>query len=193
MKLMTGRRARDAQTPEETSQNPVDDPNPKSGTGPRWTKIAVFGVLPAMCLSLAGIAGYLKWTTSEHAIDSTAQRETVQAASQSAVSLLSYKPDTARKELGEARGLLTGQFRDSYTSLVNDVVVPGAEQKRITADAKVPAAASVSATKTHGVVLLFIDQTVTIGTDAPTETASTVQVTLDKVNGRWLVSGFDPV
>jgi Mce-associated membrane protein len=38
-----------------------------------------------------------------------------------------------------------------------------------------------------------VNQTVIIGQDAPTNTASSVRVTLDKVGGRWLISQFDPV
>jgi Mce-associated membrane protein len=43
------------------------------------------------------------------------------------------------------------------------------------------------------VVLLFVSQTVTVGQDAPTSSASNVRVTLDKRDGRWLISQFDPV
>jgi Mce-associated membrane protein len=32
-----------------------------------------------------------------------------------------------------------------------------------------------------------------VGSGAPTALASTVRVSLDKVNGRWLISQFDPV
>jgi len=42
-------------------------------------------------------------------------------------------------------------------------------------------------------VLLFIDQSVVIGTDAPTATSSTVRVTLEKDRDRWLISQFDPL
>ena len=56
-----------------------------------------------------------------------------------------------------------------------------------------PAAAPVSAKADHAVVLLFVDQTVTVGADAPTNTTSSVRVTLDKVGGRWLISAFDPI
>jgi Mce-associated membrane protein len=88
---------------------------------------------------------------------------------------------------------LTGEFQDSYTSLTNDVVIPGAKEKQIAAVASVPAAASVSATPTEAVVLLFVNQTVTVGPDVPTDTASSVRVTLEKVGDRWLISKFDPV
>ena len=60
--------------------------------------------------------------------------------------LLSYQPDTVDKDLGAARDRLTGAFKDSYTQLIHDVVIPGAKKQRIAAVATVPAAASVSAT-----------------------------------------------
>jgi Mce-associated membrane protein len=76
---------------------------------------------------------------------------------------------------------------------VNDVVAPGAKQQHITALATVPAAASVLATGKHAVVLVFVDQTTTIGNDAPTQSTSSVRVSLERVDGRWLISQFDPV
>jgi Mce-associated membrane protein len=117
----------------------------------------------------------------------------MRAATDSSIALLSYRPDTVEKDLVAARDRLTGTFRDSYTSLTHDVVIPGAKQRQISAVATVPAAASVSATARHAVVLVFVDQTVVVGQDAPTSTASTVRVTLDNIGGRWLISGFDPV
>jgi Mce-associated membrane protein len=88
---------------------------------------------------------------------------------------------------------LTGTFKESYTQLTHDVVIPGAKQRHISAVATVPAAASVSANAIHAVVLVFVNQTVNVGTDPPSGTASAVRVTLDKVGDRWLISGFDPI
>ena len=56
-----------------------------------------------------------------------------------------------------------------------------------------PAVASVSATPNHAVALVFVNQTVIVGTGAPTATASSVKVTMEKVGDRWLISKFDPV
>jgi Mce-associated membrane protein len=72
-------------------------------------------------------------------------------------------------------------------------VIPGAKEKQISAVASVPAAASVSADPGEAVVLLFVNQTVTVGNGAPTDTASSVRITLDKVGERWLISKFEPV
>jgi Mce-associated membrane protein len=40
---------------------------------------------------------------------------------------------------------------------------------------------------------VFVDQSVTVGADVPTTTASSVKVTLDRIGGRWLISDFTPV
>ena len=159
----------------------------------QWARVFAFGVLPAVALLLALVAGYLKWTDNSVRDSDRARDASVQAAKDSTIALLSYKPDTVEQQLGAARDLLTGEFRDSYTSLTNDVVIPGAKQKQISAVATVPAVASVSADPNHAVVLVFVNQTVIVGQDAPTDTASSVRVTLDKVGDRWLISKFDPV
>jgi Mce-associated membrane protein len=158
-----------------------------------WTRVVAFGILPGVALILALGAGYAKWRNASVRDAQVAGIEAVQTAKDGTVALLAYRPDTVEKDLTAARDRLTGAFRDSYTSLTDDVVIPGAEQKLISAAASVPAAALVSASDTHSVVLVFVDQTTTLGSDAPTNTASSVRVTLDKINGRWLISGFDPV
>lgn len=158
-----------------------------------WSKLLAYIVVPVLALILAVGAGYLWWQQSKAKAADTARIESVQTAKDSTVKLLSYKPDTVDKDLGSARDLLTGAFRDSYTQLTNDVVIPGSKEKQISAVASVPAVASVSADAKHAVALVFVNQTVVVGAGAPTSTASSVQVTMDKVDGRWLISGFDPI
>jgi Mce-associated membrane protein len=157
------------------------------------SRVLAYGVLPAIALVLAMAAGYLKWTASSVRDSDTARIESVQAAKDGSVKLLSYHPDTVERDLESARDLLSGSFRDSYSSLTNDVVIPGAKQKQISAVATVPGATSMSASRSHAVVLVFVNQTVIVGRDAPSSTTSAVKVTLDKSDGRWLISDFTPV
>jgi len=176
----------DADAVEETE---ADEPKQRFSA----TRLVAFVILPVLALLFGAAAGYLKWENSSRRDADQAAVAAVAAAKDSTVALLSYKPDTVEKDLGAARDRLTGTFLDAYTQLVNTVVIPGAKEKKISALATVPAAASVSAKPDHAVVLLFVDQTVVVGTDAPTATASSVRVTLDKVGDRWLISGFDPI
>ncbi|HWF68493.1 MAG TPA: hypothetical protein VG187_02790 [Mycobacterium sp.] len=158
-----------------------------------WKRMLAYGVLPGLALILALGVGYLKWQHTAARDARTAATQSVQTATDSTIAMLSYRPETVEKDLTGARDRLTGQFKDAYARLTHDVVIPGAKQKQISAVATVPAAASVSATEKHAVVLVFVNQTISIGNDPPTNTASTVRVTLDKVDGRWLTSQFDPV
>lgn len=158
-----------------------------------WSRLAVFWVLPILALSLAAAAGYLKWQGTSAQESRTAGAEALAAAKDSTIALLSYQPDSVEKDLGAARDRLAGKFKDSYTQLVRDVVVPGAKKQHIAAVAVVPAAALVSATPNHAVALVYVNQTVTVGNEAPSDSASSVRVTLDKAGGRWLISAFDPV
>ena len=157
-----------------------------------WTRLLVVA-LPALALIIALGVAYLKWLDGTARESHTAAEASVRAASESTIAILSYKPETVDRDLKAAAERLTAGFRQQYTQLVNDVVAPGAKQQHIAAVATVPAAASVSATGKHAVVLVFVDQTTTIGNDAPTQTTSSVRVSLEKVDGRWLISQFDPV
>jgi Mce-associated membrane protein len=173
-----------------------EDQPADAGAGGRarwWVRMVAYGLLPTVAFLLAGGAGYLKWQADSARDVVTAQSQSVTAATEGTVALLSYQAASVDKQLTAARDRLTGSFRDSYGALIHDVVIPGAQQKQISAVATVPAAASVSATRDHAVVLVFVDQSVTVGADTPTSTASSVKVTLDRIGDRWLISDFTPV
>ncbi|BBY31378.1 hypothetical protein [Mycolicibacterium sediminis] len=158
-----------------------------------WARIAAQGILPGLLLVLAVAAGYLKYVDNSVRIDDQARTESVQAARDITVAMLSYTPDKVEQQLDDARNRLTGAFQESYSSLISETVIPGAREKQISAVATVPDAASVSADPDHAVALVFVNQTVVVGGDAPTNTASSVRVTLEKSGGKWLISSFEPV
>jgi Mce-associated membrane protein len=188
----------------DDDSKPTEESKPaRVGRRVPWPRVFAYGVLPGLALLLALAAGFSRWeyvSSSYGALPPAASEqnpspalESMNAAKDSTIKMLSYKPDTVEQELNAARDLLTGEFRDSYTSLINDVVIPGAKQKQISAVASIPAVASVSADPKHAVVMVFVNQTVVVGQDPPSDTASSVRVTMDKVDGRWLISEFEPV
>ncbi|GAB3216589.1 hypothetical protein [Mycolicibacterium hippocampi] len=166
------------------------------GAGRRRKSVArvlTFGVLPVALLLLATAAGFLKWQVVSTQAELKASNESVRAASAGTVALLTYEPASVDTDLVAARENLTGSFLDAFTTLTDDVVIPGAKQQRIFSTAAVSAAAPISATAHHAVVIVFVNQTTTVADDPPTETASSVKVTLDNVDGRWLISDFAPL
>lgn len=189
-----GDRGDEASATAESAPDQDDADEQPASTGRRSRgRILAYGVLPGLVMLCALAAGLFKFWDSSVRDTQTARIESVQAAKDSTVAMLSYQPDTVEKDLTAAQDRLTGAFRDSYTELTHDVVIPGAKQKHISTVANVSAAASVSATPNHAVVLVFVNQAAIVGSDAPTDTASSVRVTLDKMDGRWLISGFDPI
>jgi Mce-associated membrane protein len=158
-----------------------------------WSGVFAYGVLPGLALLVALSAGYFKWLDDSGRDVVVARTESVRVASEDVVALLSYQPDSADRDLNAARERLTGEFKEAYSHLIREVVIPGAKEKHISSVVKVNAAGSVSATANHALVLLYANQTVQVGEGAPTDTQPVLQLTLDKVNGRWLVSHLDPV
>lgn len=188
--------------PDEDADTAAPEAEPDAGSGaesagrgrrPYWSRMVAFGVLPAVAIVLATLAGYLLWRGAAQSEIDRARAESVDAARAIAIEMLSYQPDTVEQQLAAARERLTGDFHETYGSMVDTVVIPGARDKRISAVTEVPAAASVSAEPDHAVVLLFVNQTVTVGADPPSGTASSVRVTLDKIDDQWKISRFEPI
>lgn len=164
-----------------------------SSVAARGTRPAWLGVSGGAVVALGAVSGLLCWQDAVQRAADTARHDSLNAARDATVAMLSYHADTVEQDLMAARDRLTGGFVDSYTELVNTVVIPGAKEKAVSAEARVAAATPVGASTDHAVALLFVNQTVTVGSDAPTETASSVRVTLERVGRRWLVSDFAPV
>jgi Mce-associated membrane protein len=166
---------------------------PRSGQTDRvnWPRVLVYGILPGLVLLLALAAGFLKWKDSSVRNADLIRSQSVTAARDSAVAVLSFRFGTVDSDVAAARERLTGEFRDTYAKVTQQTLIPDAKERHVIATATVPAAAAESTTENHAVVLLFVNQTVRIGDSRPTDSASSVRVTLDKVGERWLISGFD--
>lgn len=176
--------------------DPDDGAEPASparrGRISRGGAVAV-GILPVVALLAVLAAGLLQVKDAAARNAEVARIESVQAATEGTLKMLSYAPETVEQQLGSAIELMTGALRDSYGAFTRDVVIPGAKDKKITAVATVPAAASVSVNGAQAVALVFVNQITTVGTEPPTNLVSSVRVTLSKVGGRWLMSEFTPV
>ena len=156
-----------------------------------WSRVLVYGLLPALALLLAMSAGLLKWKDSSIRNIDFDRSQSVSAARDSAVAVLSFRSDTVDRDVAAARERLTGGFLDMYTQRTQQELIPNAKERRVTATASVRAAAPESVNQNHAVVLLFVTQNVRIGDAPPADSGSSVRVTLDKIGDRWLVSDFD--
>ncbi|MHA7665078.1 twin-arginine translocation pathway signal [Mycolicibacterium sp. HS_4_1] len=149
----------------------------------------------SLVLACAGTAGALYFTTYRSDLaGAEATTQVAKAASEGAVALLSYAPATLDHDLAAARSHLTGGFLTYYSQFADQFVAPAAKQKDIHAVASVVRAATIDAHADSAHVLIFLNQTTTSRENPePTQSASSVNVGLTKIDGGWRISSFDPI
>ncbi|MGB3771067.1 MAG: hypothetical protein WBF79_05230 [Rhodococcus sp. (in: high G+C Gram-positive bacteria)] len=165
-------------------------PEPVSKKGRRIAgTVATVAVVVAVAIPVIVLA-----TGPDDAITDAEREAVATAASEAAVSVLSYRAETVADDVAAAKGYLTGDFLTYYSAFAEDSVVPGAVERGITSSATVSAAGTVSIENDDAVALLFVNQNVT-STDSPDprSTSTSLRIELVEVDGRWLVSALDTV
>ncbi|WP_241665677.1 h domain protein [Prescottella subtropica] len=167
-----------------------DDRQPSGGSGTRGLAV-VAGVLVA---ALVVGVGWLGWGYLQDRATEQARVDSVAAASAQAEAMLSYDHTEVDQQLAAAADGLTGDFKAEYEKLVQETIVPGAKEKKITVQATVQAGAVVSVTPDDAVVLLFVNQ-ITTSEEMPdaATTGSRVRMEMHKDGDRWLTGRLSPV
>jgi Mce-associated membrane protein len=121
-------------------------------------------------------------------------RAVVSAASDGTVALLSYSPESLDKDFATAKSHLSGDFLSYYNQFTEQIVGPAAKEKSLKTTARVIGAAVSELHPNSAVVLVYVDQSTTSkDRPDPSESASSVLVSVTRVNGNWLITKFDPV
>jgi Mce-associated membrane protein len=157
----------------------------------------IVAILVAIALvTSAGVAAglYFFQFTPQQQTNTEATNGAIEAAKNGSVALLSYSPDSLDKDFATAKSNLTGDFLSYYTQFTEQIVTPAAKEKKVKTTASIVRAAASEMHPDSAVVLVFINQ-VTTSKENPDGAfaASAVKVGLTKIDGRWLISAFDPV
>lgn len=147
--------------------------------------------LAALAAVLVVGTGVLAWLVRADRAVEQAREDGLEAAQAAAVELLSYDHRRIEEDIEEAERLGTGEFLEQYQA-ATEGLVEQAESGSVVVRTTVQAASVQSASAERVEVLLFVDQTTT-RTDLPEPRVeqNRVRLTLDDVDGRWLVSGLD--
>jgi Mce-associated membrane protein len=152
-----------------------------------------------LALLVAGSLGLLGWQLyytylPDRETDAAAAKSAVAAASEGAVAILSYTPETLDQDFATAKSRLTGDFLSYYENFTQQIVAPAAKQKSIRTTAVVLRAALKEFHPDSAEVLLFVNQTTqSASLQQPTLASSSVEVKLTRANGKWLISAFTPL
>ena len=151
-------------------------------------------VLVCAALILVGVGGTLLWSHHRSAAADTARVEVIGVAPMLVENLLSYNSDTVDDDLARAAEGASGTFQDSFAEFGSKTVAPQSKEQGISTKARVVDVGVRSVAADRAELLMFVDQiTTSIARPAPASTSSRVEVTLDRVEGTWLVSAMTPV
>lgn len=193
---------------EFTAQGPVDEAEAATqGPEPAPTRVAAKarllvtsrwkGILLTVLLAAAtAIATVLYFDTFRpgQRTGAAAEQVAIDAASSATVALLSYSPDTLDRDMERAQSLMSGEFHTYYGKFTTDVVAPAVRERGIKASAQVMNSAVMEMQPDAAKILVFLNQeTVSRERPEPSLIASSVVVSLTKIDGKWLISALDPV
>ncbi len=123
-----------------------------------------------------------------------AQQAVLDAAKSGTVAALSYSPDDLDADLTRAKSNMTGDFLSYYTKFTDEVVRKAVKDKQVSTTAQVMRAAVSEMHPDTAKALVFVNQSTTSSDRPdPSMAASSVLVTMTKIDGTWLISAFDPV
>lgn len=162
-----------------------------TSTGLR-TQVVV--VLAAVALLVGGGAATLYYQVQRAEAAEAARAAASAVAAQRAKAILSYDYRTLQSDIAQAKASATGRLQQQYTQIASGVIAPRAKKQQMVNQSAVVASAVVAAEPERVVMLLFVNQaTQSNQLKAPRIQHSEVRMTLKKVDGKWLVSGLQPL
>jgi hypothetical protein len=126
--------------------------------------------------------------------DPTAAPEQAALLAQTCVAterVFSFDYRTLNGDLAAQRAVTTGPFTDEVEQVTGPALRPVAAKEHVRVQATAADAAVEQADSTSATVLVFLNQTVTVGVlPEPRIDRNRVEVSMTKVDGRWLISGL---
>src|SRR5246127_4425115 len=187
----------------EATEKPEKQESPTRTKRPRreWSRALrnarpVPVILVVLLLISGGSAAWLYFKQYKPAQQTNPDvaRTVASAASDGTVALLSYSPESLDKDFANAKSHLSGDFLSYYNQFTEQIVAPAAKQKSLKTTARVIGAAVSELHPGTALLLVFVDQSTTSkDRPDPSMSASSVLVSMTRVNGNWLITKFDPI
>ncbi|MDF1606023.1 DnaJ domain-containing protein [Nocardioides sp. YIM 152315] len=176
----------------EPEPEPEPAPAPAAPTGrrvvPGWLLVGV----AVVTLLVAGAAAVVAATVPSDRAVEDASAEARAAAERAIVPILSYDARHLDESRAAAQAHLTGDYREEYDKLFDGVIQQNAPSTGTVVEAELVRSGLVRADDDRAQVFLLVDQTRTNKAEKrPVVYKNWVTVTMEKVDGDWLVAGLD--
>jgi len=190
----------------EAAKEAAREPAPRSPTSHRtsvigrWTRRCLARWRPLLLTILLvaslgfGTWYFLAFYRSDLQTNDAATDQAIRAASDGAVALLSYSPETLTRDFTNAKSRVTENYLPYYQQFADQIVGPSAQRGQVTTTATVVKAAASEMHPDSAVVLVFLRQkTASKDKPQPVVTTNSLRITLKKVNNSWLIEKFERV
>lgn len=155
---------------------------------PAWLLIGV----AVVTLLVGGTAAVVAATVPSDRSVQEASSEARAAAERAIVPVLSYDARHLDRSRAAAEAYLTGDYRKDYDKLFDGVIAQNAPSTGTVVEAKLVRSGLVRADRDRAQVFLVVDQTRTNKAEKkPVVYQNWVTVTMERVDGDWLVSDLD--
>lgn len=160
---------------------------PRPETSPRPRR-AVRAAAAGICIAAVVALGYLGWQYQQQRAIASASSAALAAARSYAEALTSIDSTSVDDNFATVIDGATGQFKDMYTQSATQLRQVLIDNKAMSKGVVLDAAVK-SASKNSVEILLFVDQAITnVASPSARIDRSRVDVTMERVDGRWLAS-----
>lgn len=155
-------------------------------------RITLAAVAVLLALASATALALLSLSTVDSVRTDDARGPSMAAVQSLTPKLLDYGYQTIDKDIARAQSVTTGDYWAQ--NALAQTLKPAVVEEQATTTTVVKAAGVAEAQPDRVVVLVFLTQTTTgKGLTAPRVDSRIARVTAQRVNGRWLLAGFEPM
>jgi Mce-associated membrane protein len=155
------------------------------------------GLLSGACclvfVALGAAAGWLYWNRVDGRAEQAARTELVELATAEIPKVLGYEYKTVERSLTEAYPLFTGDYRREFEDRATNQIIPQARDQHLVNQVDVVGVGVLTARRTAGSVLVFMNRTVTGKSKEKLYEGSRLRVDYRKIDNKWLISGIAPI
>jgi Mce-associated membrane protein len=159
-----------------------------------WAAGAVGLVIAAVVVAVLGVWLMTIKDRQPGTVDGPAARSAVLDVAQTNITkIFSYDYRTVERSIDDAYPLLTPDYGREFQKTANAQIIPEARKRQVVVQAAVVGTAVESLDLGSAELLVFMNRTVTEPANAPVYDGSRLQVTMRRVDNKWLIDFIKPI
>jgi Mce-associated membrane protein len=161
----------------------------------RWFVRVIVGLVAVAFVGLAAVGGGLYWQRVEIRGEQAARDELGPLAQKQIPTVFTYDYKTVERNLIDAYGLLTPEYRKEFEDRANAEIIPQARARELVSQANVVGVGVLDAQRDSAAVMVYINRTVSEKDkrEQPIYDGARLRVDYQKIDGKWLISYITPI